>query len=90
MPEMARHIGSALCEVWGLDPKKVGRIVIDLGPGDVATATVQIFTDGEATELLLKLRQIDGHDVRTCDCAECQRWRYEEAGDGEQFDGTGA
>lgn len=57
--EMARHIGRQLCEVWGLDPDKVQRIVISLDAGNIAIAEVSIITDGEMTEELLRLRPID-------------------------------
>jgi hypothetical protein len=57
--EMARHVGKALCEAWGLDPDKVQRIVISLDAGNIAIAEVSIITDGEMTEELLRLRPID-------------------------------
>ena len=52
MAEMAEGVGMRLCEAWGLDPARVGRIEIILEPHNVARAKVTIYTEQETSELL--------------------------------------
>jgi hypothetical protein len=43
--DSGRTLGAELCELWGLDAYLVERIVIDIGPSSLATATVTMLTD---------------------------------------------
>lgn len=54
--EQGRTLGAALCDVWGLDAYLVERIVIDIGPDSMATATVTMLTDDRAARLIKSYR----------------------------------
>lgn len=72
MAEMARHLGAQLCEVWGLDPNKVKRIVISLDASALVFAEVTIVTDGEISEMLLKLRPVEPAQDENCGDFWCE------------------
>lgn len=48
----SNSMARALCELWGLDPKLVRRLVIDLSPFNVATVRVELL-----------LRNVDGFET---------------------------